>query len=345
MISNCGHDENGKYKGGKAGDQTGGEWQIIPYYVRPWLCVLRHPNADVREQIAVNAEKAARNNNVGYDQNQRGTYWTQLAAANYDPANIKTPCETDCSEGVLANIKAAGYTLDIDDLKEVDPNGYTGSMRKQLKAAGFTVLTDEKYLTSDQYLLRGDILLNDNHHTATNLTDGKKVTNTSQTASAKKTAQQVAQEIADGKGGWENNPQRAEKLKAAGYDPEEVQKLVNAIYTIKKEQSATRTTAQEIIYTVKKNDTLSGIAKTYGTTWQALASYNGIANANNISVGQKIKIPGSGTRTYTVKNNDTLWTIAERQLGDGSRYNEIKLLNNLKSNIINAGQVIKLPTK
>ena len=29
MISNCGHDENGRYSGGKAGDQTGTEWQVI----------------------------------------------------------------------------------------------------------------------------------------------------------------------------------------------------------------------------------------------------------------------------------------------------------------------------
>ena len=30
MISNCGHDENNRYKCGKAGDQTGQEWAIIP---------------------------------------------------------------------------------------------------------------------------------------------------------------------------------------------------------------------------------------------------------------------------------------------------------------------------
>lgn len=28
MISNCGYDENGKYSGGAAGDQTGAEWEI-----------------------------------------------------------------------------------------------------------------------------------------------------------------------------------------------------------------------------------------------------------------------------------------------------------------------------
>lgn len=46
-----------------------------------------------------------------------------------------------------------------------------------------------------------------------------------------------------------------------------------------------------IVYTVVKGDTLSGIARKYGTTYQALAKYNGIANPNLISVGQKIKIP------------------------------------------------------
>ena len=169
-------------------------------------------------------------------------------------------------------------------------------------------------------------------------------TGTSQTA--KKTAAEVAQEIADGKGGWGNNPQRAEKLKAAGYNPDEVQKLVNAICAGQKTQGSTGTTTKaETVYTVKKGDTLSKIAAKYGTTWQTLASYNGIANANNISVGQKIKIPGSGTRTYTVKKGDSLWAIAEKQLGDGSRYNEIKALNGLKSNVINAGQVLKLPAK
>ena len=94
---------------------------------------------------------------------------------------------------------------------------------------------------------------------------------------------------------------------------------------------------------MKKGDTLSGIAAKYGTTYQKLASYNGIANPNNISVGQVIKIPGSGTRTYTVKSGDSLWAIAEKQLGDGTRYNEIKTLNGLKNDTIHAGQVLKLP--
>ena len=42
---------------------------------------------------------------------------------------------------------------------------------------------------------------------------------------------------------------------------------------------------------VKKGETLSGIAKQYGTTYQELASLNGIKNPNLISVGQNIIIP------------------------------------------------------
>lgn len=43
-------------------------------------------------------------------------------------------------------------------------------------------------------------------------------------------------------------------------------------------------------YTVRRGDTLSGIASRYGTSWQALARKNGIANANRIYPGQVIRI-------------------------------------------------------
>jgi peptidoglycan hydrolase-like protein with peptidoglycan-binding domain len=172
MISNSGHDENGKYTGGKAGDQTGKEWALQKWYDRPWKCVLRHPDAEVRELLAELAEKAAKNDNVGYNQNKRGTYWIQLEAAGYDPSKITTPCDGDCSGGVMANVKAAGYLLQRKELQEVTITT-TSYMRKVLKKAGFEVLEDSKYLTSDKYLLRGDILLNDGKHTATNVTDGE----------------------------------------------------------------------------------------------------------------------------------------------------------------------------
>ena len=49
--------------------------------------------------------------------------------------------------------------------------------------------------------------------------------------------------------------------------------------------------SKKTVYTVKIGDTLSGIAAKYGTTYQKLASYNGISNPNLIYPGQKITIP------------------------------------------------------
>ncbi|TMD59356.1 MAG: LysM peptidoglycan-binding domain-containing protein [Chloroflexi bacterium] len=48
-------------------------------------------------------------------------------------------------------------------------------------------------------------------------------------------------------------------------------------------------------YSVRFGDTLSAIAMRYRTTWQRLAPYNHIANANLIFPGQQVCIPGKGS--------------------------------------------------
>lgn len=48
-------------------------------------------------------------------------------------------------------------------------------------------------------------------------------------------------------------------------------------------------------YTVKSGDTLSQIAKQFGTTTQALADANGIADAKSIKAGQQLVIPAPST--------------------------------------------------
>ena len=118
------------------------------------------------------ARAAAENPLIGYDQGQRGTFWEHLAASNYDPAQITVPCEADCSSGVAAIVKAVGYRLGLKGLQVVSTAAYTGNLRAVLYRVGFNVLTDSKYLTSDKYLLAGDVLLYDGHHTAINLDDG-----------------------------------------------------------------------------------------------------------------------------------------------------------------------------
>lgn len=195
MISNSGSDERGKYSGGKAGDQTGREWQIRAWYNRPWNYVLRYPDEKVRDCIATLAIEAANNNLIGYDQNERTTYWEHLKASGYRPSKITVACEADCSAGVAANVKAAGYLLGLPKLQAVSEDCYTGNLRAALKNAGFTVLADKKYTGSTVYLLPGDILLYEGHHTATNLGVGSRAKSASaaSTSSTKKSTSAAAE--------------------------------------------------------------------------------------------------------------------------------------------------------
>ena len=173
-ISNSGKDENGSYTGGKAGDQSGHEWELKPWYNRPWSVVLRFMDQKVADTIAKVGIDAALNNLIGYDQAQRTTYWKQLQAANYDPSAITVACEEDCTAGVSANVKAAGIIHGIKALQDISICS-SRNMKSVFSKAGFKVLTDSKYLTSGKYLLPGDILLYENHHAATNITLGSAV--------------------------------------------------------------------------------------------------------------------------------------------------------------------------
>ena len=176
MISNCGHDENNKYSGGKAGDQTGYEYAVKKWYKYSggWDCVLRHPNAKVQAEIATVAEAAAKNNKVGYDQNERLTFFNALKAAAWKVKNIATKCEADCSSSTSAVVIAVGYRLGLPKLKKVSPSNTTRSIKSDLKKAGFEVITSSKNLASDAYALPGDIYLKEGHHVMINLTKGSK---------------------------------------------------------------------------------------------------------------------------------------------------------------------------
>ena len=173
-ISNSGKDESSAYHGGKAGDQTGHEWELKAWYPRPWTVVLRWADIAVGLLIARLSCAAALNDRIGYDQWQRNTYWAELQKVGYDPAKIVTACEEDCTAGVSANVKAAGYLLGIKALQKL-PLCSSRNMRGEFVAAGFKALTASKYLTGPDYLLPGDILLYENHHAAANVSYGVKV--------------------------------------------------------------------------------------------------------------------------------------------------------------------------
>ncbi len=97
-----------------------------------------------------------------------------------------------------------------------------------------------------------------------------------------------------------------------------------------------------IEYTVQAGDTLWAIARTYGTTVDVLKSYNGLTS-DMLRIGQVLKIPASQTPSYTeytVRAGDTLWAIARTY---GTTVDAIQKLNGLTGDVINIGQVLKIP--
>lgn len=164
-VANAGHDERGKYLYGTAGDQSGTEFHIIPWYYFYQNAVLRYPYADAREMFAVLATEAANNDRIGYDQSQRMTFFYELEKVGWHPERIRKDVETDCSAATCAIVYAAGKLLDIPELLKVNPAGTTYNMVRTFRNAGFEVLTGNEYLTSGNHLYTGDININESKHT------------------------------------------------------------------------------------------------------------------------------------------------------------------------------------
>ena len=98
-------------------------------------------------------------------------------------------------------------------------------------------------------------------------------------------------------------------------------------------------------YKVKNGDTLYSIAKKYNISVDELKELNNLKN-NNITVGQVLKIKSNipseevtGKNYYIVKSGDTLYSIAKKY---NTTVDEIKKLNNLKSNNLSIGMELKI---
>jgi LysM repeat protein len=67
------------------------------------------------------------------------------------------------------------------------------------------------------------------------------------------------------------------------------------------------------IYTVQSGDTLYGIGKEFGVSWQTIAQINGINYPYTIYTGETLEIPINycgGAWTYTVQSGDTVGRVA-----------------------------------
>lgn len=115
------------------------------------------------------------------------------------------------------------------------------------------------------------------------------------------------------------------------------------------EPTATPAPSGETTYVVQPGDNLFRIALRYGTTVQAIAQANGIANASQISVGQELTIPAGGQpsqpapsgTTYVVKPGDNLFRIALRYNMSYQRLAEYNGIANPAN--IYVGQVLRIP--
>lgn len=169
MIGHASIDENGKASGGAAGDQTGKEVCVRTWYDSGWDVLLRPKTALLAEKMAAACEWLCNSNLVGYDQGQRNTLYNELEKLNWNYKQLKTKCETDCSALMGTCAKAAG-----SNVQRVYGNCcYTGNQKDLFVQSGdFTVITDTKYLRSNNYVKRGDVLLRTSGHTAMVLSDG-----------------------------------------------------------------------------------------------------------------------------------------------------------------------------
>jgi len=102
-----------------------------------------------------------------------------------------------------------------------------------------------------------------------------------------------------------------------------------------------------LLYEVKKGDNLYNIANSYNTTVSDIMSLNNLSS-NTLSIGQVLKVPlkeientnSTEYTSYTIKKGDSLYSISKTY---GVSVEDIMKYNNLKTNLLNIGQTIKIP--
>lgn len=110
------------------------------------------------------------------------------------------------------------------------------------------------------------------------------------------------------------------------------------------ENNGTTTPSNENTYKVVSGDSLYSIARKYNTTVDELKRLNNLTS-NTLSIGQVLKVPSKTTETpvdyYTVQRGDSLYSIAQKF---NTTVNELIALNDLTSNVLQIGDVLKIPS-
>ncbi len=148
LIGSARQDENGRYAGGAAGDQTGKEVSTQEFYKhsKGWYA-LRAKSAEVAAKLASAMQAACDNQNIGYDQGQRLDIIIQLRKyGSLGGITVKT--EADCSSLVRACCIEAGF----------DPGNFTTS-DEVAALAGTGYFEPKASVASAAQLREGDILV------------------------------------------------------------------------------------------------------------------------------------------------------------------------------------------
>ena len=213
-------DEHNNAVGGKAGDQTGREVAIEPYYNhRLGWYMLRAKNSDIARKIGLAMVEACLNDNIGYDQS--GRYGVINCLKKYGRiAKINEATEADCSSLVRACCIQAGINVgDFNTSSEVAVLEKTGAFHKAIA------------VTASTKLQPGDILVtrSKGHTVIVTESDYKPEAQPKpQTGGkTKKSVEEVAREVMAGK--WGVNPERKDRLIRAGYNYLAVQAAVNKL--------------------------------------------------------------------------------------------------------------------
>lgn len=172
LIGHASISEKGTINGAK-GDSTTKEVCTRTWYSKPWDFMAIHPDAAVREKHAKAVEAACANNNIGYGQSDRNTLNTLAKAVGYDLSKVGK-CNCDCSS--LQNVAAVASGASG---VSYESNGWvTSNMKAKLTAAGYIIITDSTYLTSEAYCVRGAIYVKASSHTVCGLSNGSKANDT-----------------------------------------------------------------------------------------------------------------------------------------------------------------------
>lgn len=132
-------------------------------------------------------------------------------------------------------------------------------------------------------------------------------------------------------------------LKSTRIKAGQVLKLRSTKASVSKSRGALTSTKS---YKVRRGDTLSSIARRFGTSISALKRLNGL-RSSKIKIGQTLKVSSSGSskavllnQHYSVASGDSLWSISKRF---GVSVSALKRANNLRSSRLRVGQKLVIP--